>query len=403
MTYSSTAILALAVHCIVNYNTLRNRHFENTSSAGKTYRRIMWSVASFFVFDAIWGILYDAHLITAVFVDTVLYFIAMTATVFLWSRFVISYLQENNWFEKALFHAGWVFLVLAGVMLILNCFLPVMFWFDEHGEYHAADLRYAMLAMQIIMFLSSACFVLFTTEGKEERGRRHHWAIGIFGIAMSIMVILQVIYPLMPMYSIGCLLGTSILHTFVLEDLKEARRLELEEMLRREQEHKQELGSAKELAYTDSLTGARSQHAYVEAEKQVDKQITAGEMKDFGVIVFDVNGLKLMNDTQGHDAGDQYIIDAYQLICEVFQHSPVFRIGGDEFVVMLGGEDYRNRNSLLTDFDNRIMENVHHGSVVIASGLAEYQPEHDNSYRRIFERADIRMYERKEVLKALTG
>ena len=80
MTYSSTAILAFFVHCIVNYDALRNRHYRNTTPAGKSYRLLMLSVAAFYVFDAFWGILYDAHMIAAVVADTVLYFAAMAAT-----------------------------------------------------------------------------------------------------------------------------------------------------------------------------------------------------------------------------------------------------------------------------------------------------------------------------------
>ena len=80
---------------------------------------------------------------------------------------------------------------------------------------------------------------------------------------LTVMVVLQVAYPLLPMYSVGCLLGPCILHTFVVGDMKEDRRKELEEMLAREQRQKLELGSARHLAYTDSLTGVKSSHAYV--------------------------------------------------------------------------------------------------------------------------------------------
>lgn len=53
------------------------------------------------------------------------------------------------------------------------------------------------------------------------------------------------------------------------------------------------------------------------------------------MIVFDINNLKIINDTLGHDFGDILIIDSCKLICKVFKRSPVYRIGGDEFVVIL--------------------------------------------------------------------
>ena len=63
--------------------------------------------------------------------------------------------------------------------------------------------------------------------------------------------------------------------------------------------------------------------------------------------VFDCDNLKQINDQNGHDKGDIYIRAASQLICRVFAHSPVFRIGGDEFAVVLQNEDFINREDLI--------------------------------------------------------
>lgn len=400
MSYSSTAILALLVHCIINNDAIRNRHYRNTTPAGRAYRLLMLSVAAFYISDAFWGILYEAHMMTAVFADTVLYFAAMAATLFLWTRYVVNYLQERSWVIKALYYIGWLFLASMSGVLILNFFVPVMFWFDEEGVYHAADLRYAILIIQVVLFMSSACYVLFISKGKNQSAKRRHLAIGLFGFAMGILVIVQVTYPLLPLYAIGWLLGTCILHTFVLEDMKEDRRLELEEMILREEKQKKELGSAKQLAYRDSLTGVKSYNAYVETEQEVNELIASNELQEFGVVVFDVNGLKHMNDTYGHEAGDRLLQDACRLICARFMHSPVFRIGGDEFVALLEGEDYQNRISLLADFETQAEKNLRNGSTVVASGLATFRLGEDHSFRQVFERADARMYDRKGLLKA---
>ena len=400
MSYSSTAILALLVHCIINNDAIRNRHYRNTTPAGRAYRLLMLSVAAFYISDAFWGILYEAHMMTAVFVDTVLYFAAMAATLFLWTRYVVNYLQERSWVIKALYYIGWLFLAAITVVLLLNFFMPVMFWFDVDGIYHAADLRYAILIIQVVLFMSSACYVLFISKGNNQSAKRRHLAIGLFGFAMGILVIVQVTYSLLPLYAIGWLLGTCILHTFVLEDMKEDRRLELEEMILREEKQKKELGSAKQLAYRDSLTGVKSYNAYVETEQEVNELIASNELQEFGVVVFDVNGLKHMNDTYGHEAGDRLLQDACRLICARFMHSPVFRIGGDEFVALLEGEDYQNRTSLLAEIETQADINLCNGSTVVASGLATFRPGEDYSYRQVFERADARMYDRKGLLKA---
>ena len=123
--------------------------------------------------------------------------------------------------------------------------------------------------------------------------------------------------------------------------------------------------------------------------------------KPFNVAFFDLNGLKIINDTLGHEAGDEYIKTGCMLICKQFKHSPVFRIGGDEFVAILKGGDYEIREELEQAFRNTIDENQKNGAVVVSSGLAIYQPETDSSYNDVFKRADELMYKRKQALKAM--
>ena len=401
MSYTIIALLALLVHIIINHDVIRNKHYRHESVPATFFRRLILSIMAFYVTDALWGVLYDAHLTTVVFIDTTVYFVAMAFTVFFWSQYVIRYLHEKSFYLSLLSVVGWIFLGSMGVVLVLNIFWPVMFWLDAEGVYHAANLRYAALAAQVLMFLGSSIYVLVKLGTRTVQLRRRHIAIGVFGIVMSVMVVLQVLLPLEPMYSMGCLLGVCVLHSFVLGDIMEDRRRELEEHIRREKEQKIELGSARYMAYTDQLTGVKNTHAYVEAEKKVDDRISADELKEFGVIFFDLNGLKMTNDTKGHEAGDQLIQDACRLICRKFKHSPIYRIGGDEFVAMLEGEDYQQRKSLLAEFDTQMEENQKRGGVVVATGLSVYRPGKDHSYRRIFERADQRMYDRKGTLKAM--
>ena len=95
------------------------------------------------------------------------------------------------------------------------------------------------------------------------------------------------------------------------------------------------------LAYRDSLTGVKNKTAYIEAESRFEEQMRLGR-PEFAVAVLDINGLKRINDTYGHDFGDMLIINACRIICKVFQHSPVYRIGGDEFAVILEKTDYEH-------------------------------------------------------------
>ena len=172
-----------------------------------------------------------------------------------------------------------------------------------------------------------------------------------------------------------------------------------DENVRREQEHLAELALANEMARRDELTHTKNKTAYHEMEKELQLLIDE-ECQPFGIVVCDINGLKTVNDTMGHKAGDAYIKAACMLICRIFHHSPVFRIGGDEFVVTLRGDDYENRESLLLSLRGQVEENIRIGEgAVVASGLAEYRPGDDRSVEDVFNRADSRMYEDKMRLK----
>ena len=186
---------------------------------------------------------------------------------------------------------------------------------------------------------------------------------------------------------------------FVNEDEKEKRREELEKLLQVEEIQEAELGIAQKMAFTDPLTGVKSKNAYLEDIRGIELRIEDKNLSNFALVVFDVNGLKTINDTKGHDEGDKFIQSASALICQTFGHSPVYRIGGDEFVAMLFGEDFNNRTALVESFNKIIDANKESGDVVIACGLDDFRPGEDDSFLRVFERADRKMYERKKQLK----
>ena len=162
-----------------------------------------------------------------------------------------------------------------------------------------------------------------------------------------------------------------------------------------------ERDEAKTIALTDPLTGVKSKHAFLLKQKEIDASIEEGRANAFAVAVCDVNGLKVINDTLGHKAGDEYILNASRMICDIFQHSPVYRTGGDEFVVILQGRDHLNREELILSLHDRSVEHISTGEVVISSGLSDYRPGTDASFHDAFERADELMYKEKKLLKSM--
>lgn len=172
-------------------------------------------------------------------------------------------------------------------------------------------------------------------------------------------------------------------------------------MKKREKENDEALEKAELKAYKDELTGVKSKHAYSEMEESVNRRIMDGLIRDFSVVVCDVNGLKYINDTQGHHAGDEYIKKACTMICKRFKQSPVFRTGGDEFVVVLEDDDFNSRSALVKEFNEQAEQNAESGDIVIALGLSDFISGMDISFQQVFERADIIMYERKKELKGI--
>ncbi len=173
--------------------------------------------------------------------------------------------------------------------------------------------------------------------------------------------------------------------------------LNVDRETRKEQEYNFNLMAAREEANIDELTGVKNKHAYADMEQSLDKEIAGGACPEIAIAVFDLNDLKLINDTKGHQAGDKYIKDGCRIICKTFTHSPVYRLGGDEFVVVVDGEDYDNLDEIMEKIEKINRKNKANGKVVIAAGASRFA--RDKNVAAVFERADKAMYENKAELK----
>ena len=153
--------------------------------------------------------------------------------------------------------------------------------------------------------------------------------------------------------------------------------------------------------YKDALTGVKNKGGFdISARKLNDTLRIKGQA--FGIVMLDCNYLKNINDLYGHEKGDLYLQTACRLICQVFAHSPVFRVGGDEFTVLLQGADYENRDGLLKEFDRQAEAINREASdpwfrADIAKGMAVYQA--GDTVESVLKRADEQMYREKKRMK----
>lgn len=156
------------------------------------------------------------------------------------------------------------------------------------------------------------------------------------------------------------------------------------------------------LAYRDPLTGVKNKTAYLDATHRLEEEMRVGQ-PEFALVVMDINGLKMINDHYGHDFGDMLIVETCKLICKIFKRSPIYRIGGDEFVAILEGADYENYSMLLDSLGSEAKEHNRRcreeNRLSIARGIAIYNSETDLVFANVFKRADDAMYQNKAMMK----
>lgn len=166
----------------------------------------------------------------------------------------------------------------------------------------------------------------------------------------------------------------------------------------------QQVSQISETAYQDALTGVKSIAAYKHMKENLARQIKQG-IAEFAIVMVDLNHLKRINDTYGHKCGDQYIMGACGIICDIYKHAPVFRVGGDEFVVVLMGESYEERDALLDEAIEKFRETACKDAepwqkYSAALGMAVYINEDNETVDEVFSRADENMYVQKMMMKA---
>jgi diguanylate cyclase (GGDEF)-like protein len=147
-----------------------------------------------------------------------------------------------------------------------------------------------------------------------------------------------------------------------------------------------------DMAVTDELTGLKNRRGLLlVGQAVVEMSLRSGA----GVAVFyvDVDGLKVVNDEQGHAAGDRLIVTTGQVLSRVFRSADVVaRLGGDEFAVLLSGAEDGEVQSLT----ERLRSSLADAGISASVGVARPEPAHgDESLEQLIDRADVAMYDAK--------
>lgn len=219
MYYALIGLLAIILHFVINSDAIfrRGTHVESVT---KDYRRYLNSVLAFYIIDMLWGILSQSRWSKLLYIDTMAYYIAVTLTVVLWARYVMSYLNFRRSYTRVLILVTASLAISWLTVLIVNLFNPIVFDIDEAGRYSSKGFRFIAMLLQFVVFTYGSIQTFYIAGRSQGRVRMRNITIGLYGMALVATVVLQYIFPLLPLYSMGLMIGTCVLHVFVQEDEK---------------------------------------------------------------------------------------------------------------------------------------------------------------------------------------
>ena len=157
----------------------------------------------------------------------------------------------------------------------------------------------------------------------------------------------------------------------------------------------EQIDYVRSLAFVDALTGLENRNSYMEQIKVIEENISSGKAS-FTVVVCDVNQLKIINDDYGHEEGDKVLTLISRTIQELFSSEKIYRIGGDEFVIIGKDPDYSGRISDLKTKIKSLRSEIDDLPASVSAGFSVFDKEKDKEYSNVFNRADKLMYEDKK-------
>ena len=215
-TYSIFSIVAIAIHLIINFKLLIGR--GESTARGRTYRGFLLGILAYYVTDAAWGIFAGLGWTRLLYADTVLFFLALVAFVFMWCRFAIAYLDLGKWTVRMLYGVGYALWAFNLGALAVNPFNKCFFHIDGRGNYQTGFLRdpafYLLIAFDVLI----AASVLAKALNSRDSVRRRSLMAFQCCITLAVAMVLQIVWPLTPFTALGCLISNCFLHVFVIQD-----------------------------------------------------------------------------------------------------------------------------------------------------------------------------------------
>ena len=322
---------------------------------------------------------------------------------YFFARYIEVYFGENQKPDRRISNLNTIILVASFGVIVFYYFYSITYMDDAEGVVQLPTAFRMVIAYGVELYYMLYTLVVFLRRRKT-LDRRAYLTVAVGFAFMIGGVVLEAVNPtgILVNYA-GAVLGQYLFffgaETPDYEKLVNTMK-ELEQERDRADRANEELQRYVEKVVkqnrVDAMTGLGSKNSYMNLIKQLGEDIERGEAS-FAVAVFDINGLKAVNDKFGHECGDQLINDAGGILKEVFGWENAYRLGGDEFIVVLGHCDARRMISCFKQFDHELTElnkkpREYENSLTVAKGYAVYERDVDRTYMDVFRRADDAMY-----------
>ena len=230
--YSIFSSVAIAIHLIINFHLLIGK--GEFSKRATRYRGFLFGTLAYYVSDAAWGILAGLDWTSSLYIETYFFFLSLAAFVLMWGRFVSTYLNFGKWSSRILAWSGYAILAFNLAVLAANPFNECFFHIDSLGKYQTGCMRDPAFYLLVVFNVMIAVFVLRKATRRRDVVRRRSMMVFMCCITMAAALVLQIIWPLTPVTSLGCLICNCFFHVFVIADEQSAKHMaELEKALER--------------------------------------------------------------------------------------------------------------------------------------------------------------------------
>ncbi len=212
--YPTIPLLAIFTHIVLNY---KYWIVQDSVSPVRGYKGFLMTAFAFFVTDVLWGVLGSTGNSMLLYIDTMAYYLAMGQTVVLGCIYISSLLGAGENESRILLSVGVGFCVAETLLLVVNLFKPIVFSVDQDGTYRTYGLRFYIYFVQVLMLAYLTVRSRIMAHRSHDADKNRYIAVFWFGCVMALAIVIQVVYPFLPLYSMGLMVVLLISHVYVQE------------------------------------------------------------------------------------------------------------------------------------------------------------------------------------------